>query len=108
MQKRPFRKDYLGDWSPEIFVIKSRLPTVPVTYQLVDLVGEPIKGKFYEQELQKVSTSDDEHFHIDRILKTKKRANVLWTCTEVWVSCTSTVISQNTCWWVTRKLLFSV
>ena len=23
-----------------------------VTYQLVDLVGEPIKGKFYEQELQ--------------------------------------------------------
>ena len=52
MHKRPFRKGYLGDWSLEIFEIKSRLPTVPVTYQLVDLVGEPIKGKFYEQELQ--------------------------------------------------------
>ena len=75
MQKRPFRKGYLGDWSLEIFVIKSRLPTVPVTYQLVDLVGEPIKGKFYEQELQKVSKSDDEHFHIDRILKTRKRSD---------------------------------
>jgi len=73
MQKRPFRKDYLGDWSPEIFVIKSRLPTVPVTYQLVDLVREPIKGKFYEQELPKVSKSDNEHFHIDRVLKTRKR-----------------------------------
>jgi len=39
MQKRPFRKCYLGDWSLEIFVIKCRLPTVPVTYQLVDLIG---------------------------------------------------------------------
>jgi len=53
-------------------VIKSCLPTVPVTYQLVDVAGEPIKGTFYEQELQKVSKSDDEHFHIDRILKTRK------------------------------------
>ena len=30
MQKRLFRKGYLGDWSHEIFEIKSRLPTVPV------------------------------------------------------------------------------
>ena len=75
MQKRRFRKVYLSDWSLQIFVIKSRLPAVPVTYQLVDLVGEPIKGKFYEQELQKVSKSDDEHFHIDRILKTRKRSD---------------------------------
>ena len=72
MQKRPLRKGYLGDWSLEIFVIKSPLPTVPVTYQLVDLVGQPIKGTFYEQELQKVSKFDDEHFHIDCILKTRK------------------------------------
>ena len=34
MQKRPFSKGYLGDWSHEIFEIKSRLPTVPVTYEL--------------------------------------------------------------------------
>jgi len=40
MQKRPFRKDYLGDWSHEIFEIKSRLPTVPVTYELVDMVAK--------------------------------------------------------------------
>ena len=67
---------YRNNWSLEIFVIKSHLPTVPVTYQLVYLVvGEPIKGKFYEQELQKVSKFDDEHFHIYRILKTRKRSD---------------------------------
>ena len=62
-QKRPFRKGYLGDWSHEIFKIKSRLPTVPVTYELVDLAGESIKGRFYNQELQKVAKSDDDRSH---------------------------------------------
>jgi len=59
----------------EIFEIKSRLPTVPVTYELVDLGGESIKGRFYNQELQKVTKSDDEHFDIDRILRTRKRSD---------------------------------
>jgi len=77
MQRQPFRKGYLGDWSEEIFEIKARLPTTPVTYELSDLAGEPIKGKFYELEIQKVS--DDERFDIDRILKTRKRnAKILY------------------------------
>jgi len=73
MQRRPFRKGYLGDWSEEIFQIGTRLPTTPVTYELKDLVGEPIKGRFYEPEIQKVLKSDDERFDVDRILKTRKR-----------------------------------
>jgi len=73
MQRQPFRKSYLGEWSEELFEINSRLPTVPVTYELRDLVGEPIKGKFYELEVQKVLKSDDERFDIDRIIKTRKR-----------------------------------
>ena len=73
MQRRPFRKGYLGDWSEEIFQIGIRLPTTPVTYELKDLVGEPIKGRFYEPEIQKVLKSDDERFDVDRILKTRKR-----------------------------------
>jgi len=75
MQKRPFRKGDLGDWSHEIFGIMSRLSTVHVTYELVDLAGESIKGRFYNQELQKVRNSDDEHFDIDRILRTRKRSD---------------------------------
>ena len=73
MQRQPFRKGYIGQWSEEIFEIASRLPTVPVTYQLRDLAGELIKGRFYEYEVQKVVKSDAEHFDIDRILKTRKR-----------------------------------
>jgi len=75
MQKRPFRKGYLGDWSYEIFEIKSRLPTEPVVYELVDLESESIKGRFYNQELQKVTKSEDEHFDIDRILRMRKRSD---------------------------------
>jgi len=51
MQRQPFRKGYLGDWSEEIFEISTRLPTVPVTYELRDLLGESIKGRFYEPEI---------------------------------------------------------
>jgi len=74
MQKRPFRKGYLGQWSEEIFEIASRLATTPVTYEVRDLAGELIKGRFYEPEVQKVLKSRDEYFDVDRILKTRKRA----------------------------------
>ena len=48
----------------EIFEITSRLPTTPITYELRDMAGELIKGRFYEYEVQKVLKSDDEHFNI--------------------------------------------
>jgi len=73
MQRQPFRKRYLGDWSEETFEISTRLPTVPVTYELRDLLGESIKKRFYEPEIQRVLKSDDERFVVDRILKTRKR-----------------------------------
>jgi len=73
MHRRPFRKGYLGNWSEEIFEIATRMPTSPVTYELRDLAGDLIKGRFYEPEVQKVTKSDREHFDVDRILKTRKR-----------------------------------
>ena len=72
-QKMAFAKGYIGNWSRELFKIKSRLSTVPVTYQITDLLDEAIKGKFYTQELQKVSSSGNEHFAVDKILKTRRR-----------------------------------
>jgi len=74
IQRQPFRKGYLGSWLEEISEVASRLPTTPtpVTYKLRDLAGELIKGRFYEYEVQKVSKSDAEQFHIDCILKTRK------------------------------------
>jgi len=72
-QRRPFHKVYLGHWTEEVFEIATRLPTTPVTYELCDLSGESIKGRFYEPEIQKVLKSDEERFDIDRIIRTRKR-----------------------------------
>jgi hypothetical protein len=67
-----FRKGYLPNWSQEIFEICEKHPTYPVTCGLKDLAGEPIKGKFYEQEIQKVVKTDDV-YEIEKVLKTRKR-----------------------------------
>jgi len=60
MRREPFKKGFLGRWSEEIFVIDTRLPTVPVTYRLKDLADDAIKGKFYESEIQKVVKSNED------------------------------------------------
>jgi hypothetical protein len=73
MEGQPFEKGYTGNWSEEIYVITQRHPTEPITYGIQDLAGEDIKGKFYEQELQKVAKTDDVYI-VEKILKTRKRA----------------------------------
>ena len=50
-KRKVFDKGYTPNWTEEIFVIDKVLPTKPVTYSIVDLTGEEIKGSFYEQEL---------------------------------------------------------
>ncbi|HSN23966.1 MAG TPA: chromo domain-containing protein, partial [Methylomicrobium sp.] len=47
-------------------------PTFPVTYGLVDASGESIKGKFYQEEIQKIDKTDDV-YDVERVLKTRKR-----------------------------------
>lgn len=74
--KHVFGKGYLPNWSEEIFTVADRHPTFPVTYGLTDLSGEPIKGKFYEQEIQKIDKTDDV-YQVERVLKTRKRAGKL-------------------------------
>ena len=71
----PFDKGYEQQWTRELFQVRSRIPTDPPTYGLKDVQGETIKGKFYREELQKVEVTRDEHFAIDKILKTKRKAD---------------------------------
>ena len=52
-KRQVFDKGYTPNWTEEIFVIDKVLPTKPVTYSIVDLMGEAIKGYFYAQELQR-------------------------------------------------------
>ena len=61
------------NWTEEIFEIDKVLPTKPLTYKIIDLMGEATEGSFYEQELQKAK---QQTFRIEKVLKrdNKKKA----------------------------------
>ena len=78
-KRQVFDKVYTPNWTEEIFVIDKILPTKPVTYRIVDLMGESIKGSFYEQELQKAK---QQTFRIEKVIRRdnkKKMALVKWS-----------------------------
>ena len=56
-----------------MYIIRERYASSPVTYGLRDLSGEEIKGRFYEQELQKVIKTPDEEYIVEKVLKSRKR-----------------------------------
>jgi len=74
VRRRVFRKACVGNWSEELFTVAVRHATQPVTYTVIDTTKEPIKGRFYEKELQKVTKPTDNHYYaIEKILKTRRR-----------------------------------
>ena len=75
--RRPFRKGYLPGWTTEIFTVKSRISTDPPTYEIVDYDGESVLGKFYAEELQRVSKTADDFYDVERVIKTRKRGGVV-------------------------------
>ena len=63
----------------QLLLVDKILPTKPVTYSTVDLMGEAIKGSFYEQELQKAK---QQTFRIEKVIRRdnkKKLALVKWS-----------------------------
>ena len=75
-KRQVFDKGYTPNWTEEIFVIKKILPTKPVTYSIVDLMGESIKGSFYEQEVQRAK---QQTFRIEKVIRrdNKKRLSLV-------------------------------
>jgi len=53
--KTHFEKGFTHKYTEEVFKISKILQTAPTTYELEDLKGEPILGKFYFNELIKSS-----------------------------------------------------
>jgi len=51
--KRTFEKGYMPNWTKEIFVIGEINNTIPISYIIKDLEGEPVLGSFYKEELSK-------------------------------------------------------
>lgn len=49
---RLFQKGYLPQWSDEVFKIHKVVNTRPHTYEIQDMEGNIIEGRFFEEELQ--------------------------------------------------------
>ena len=48
-----FSKGYTSNWNIELFKVTGILKTQPPTYEIEDMNGEIIEGKYYEEELLK-------------------------------------------------------
>lgn len=64
-----FSRGYTPNWSTEVFKIINVRNTIPYTYLLDDLTGQPIQGAFYAQELQKTKYKDV--YLVEKILRRK-------------------------------------
>ena len=47
-----FEKGFTPNWTKKVFTVSSVKATKPPTYTIMDTLGEPVQGTFYEQELQ--------------------------------------------------------
>ena len=74
--KNIFKKGYEANFTEEIFKIVKVFRGDPNMYEVEDLEGEPIVGKFYEQELSavdsKAESKKDDMYKVEKILKKKK------------------------------------
>lgn len=70
---RTFKKSYLPGWTEEVFIVDSVYDTTPVpTFRIKEWDGSPIRGTFYNEDLQKVTVSDERVFRMDKIVKRQK------------------------------------
>ena len=69
-----FQREYDIKWSGEIFKISKRFvrQNQPM-YRIIDWFNKPVKGTFYQKELQKVNIKDTDIFKVDKVLKYKGR-----------------------------------
>ena len=56
--KSIFSKGYTENWSEEVFIISKIKNTVPWTYVISILYGEPITGTFHEKQLQQTNQKE--------------------------------------------------
>ena len=69
-----FQREYDIKWSGEIFKVSKRFirQGQPI-YRIIDWLNKPVKGTFYQKELQEVNVTDADVFKVDKILKYKGR-----------------------------------
>ena len=60
--RRTFKKGYLPGWTEEIFIVDRVINSYVPSYKIKEYDGTPVKGTFYEEELQKVDMGDKDTF----------------------------------------------
>ena len=68
-RSRMFKKGYLPGWTEEVFIVSNVVPGVVYIYKVKELDDTPVRGTFYEQDLQKVQIPDDALYRIEKVLK---------------------------------------
>ena len=68
--KSAFTEGYEANFTEELFKVIKVIRGYPNVYEIEDLEGESIIGKFYEKELSAVDKKDDV-YRVEKILKRK-------------------------------------
>lgn len=78
--KGQFEKGYLPNWSrEEFFVDNIDDKFLPSMLTLRDHKGEIIEGKFYEDEVQKITRDpDDDIYEVEKIIRQKRKDGEIW------------------------------
>ena len=74
VNKKPFDREYQEKWTYEIYKVKERdrIQSIPV-YTLEDYNGETLAGRFYSDQLQPTTVSDQDVYKIEKVIKSRKR-----------------------------------
>lgn len=77
LSKNPFEKGFRGNWTPEVFKIRSTQGRNPKrVYVVEDLHGREVSGTFYEDELQRVThVGPGRYWRVERILRRRNGRN---------------------------------
>ena len=72
--RSPFERAYTEKWTHEIYTITERENNQGYAlYSIKSRNNEPIEGKFYDKEMQKVSAADDIEYIIDKVIRKQKK-----------------------------------
>ena len=78
--KGQFEKGYLPNWSREEFIVDDiSTKYLPTMLSLKDYRGDPIEGKFYGEEVQKIIRDpDDDTYEVEKIIRRKRKDGEQW------------------------------
>jgi hypothetical protein len=71
--KRTFEKGYLPNYTEEVFEIDRVYQRRPIQYELKDLLGDSLTGKFVAEELSPVFKDRDSIWKVEKVLKRDRR-----------------------------------